>query len=479
MKSTKPGHKSWSPLTNPTQIFSQRAIIIFSILMLLSVAIIVQFTYRPLKAALEECLIVNFRQISDTRYEAFEHSIHQGLEGARSLSSRSFLREVLLNYADGDLSLAELTDLTQRRFEEGAEVLERLVKAERCVGTHSIAHYAADGCEDLTCSEWNLFQPAGDPYYEVQVLDGCEYLVVVSPIYASGKLVGHDKLLFSLQCQLHDLCTETIQSSIVTGNQIQDLMSGIAPITQNEYSTTFYKEETLHKAFPVGGGYYFLVQQEEQDLLSPVHRLQKEILLPGIGILLLYTATIYIFIVRYARKELESSMADLNIAVGKANRDPLTHTYSRAYGEQSLSLLFEHFKKSGDSPAIFVIDVDGLKAVNDDYGHLVGDAVIQAIAQAITSSIRENDIVFRWGGDEFIGLFRGLEERDALARADSLLEAVSALKVETSDAVISVTISIGISYFAEGDYAFSDAVQRADRAMYESKLSGKNTMCLL
>jgi len=121
-----------------------------------------------------------------------------------------------------------------------------------------------------------------------------------------------------------------------------------------------------------------------------------------------------------------------------------------------------------------MIDVDDFKDVNDQFGHDVGDFVLIEIVKRLNYDIRSSDQLIRWGGDEFVGIFPGLREEHIKGFGDKLLSGISSLKIPVGNQAVSVTISMGFSYFKEIDIDYNDVLKRADNAMYQSKNQGKN-----
>lgn len=175
---------------------------------------------------------------------------------------------------------------------------------------------------------------------------------------------------------------------------------------------------------------------------------------------------------------LESNQIALKKAVWESNYDTLTAIFSRRYGENYIPTLFDEYVGGTVSPAIFLIDIDFLKYINDTYGHDTGDLVIVHVADSIKASIRNEDMLFRWGGDEFVGIIDGLREEHIAPFAEKILKAVSGVNVDAGDTRISAAISIGVSYFQSGDTEYTQAIKRADIAMYRSKAEGGNKVSL-
>lgn len=120
-----------------------------------------------------------------------------------------------------------------------------------------------------------------------------------------------------------------------------------------------------------------------------------------------------------------------------------------------------------------MVDIDHFKRVNDTYGHQAGDVVIKAVAQAMRETVRADDIVCRFGGEEFLVFLADHEAMDALAVAERMRQAVAALDVQVSGQAISVTVSIGVSDQGRMDQ-IEEAIRQADAALYRAKSLGRD-----
>ena len=132
-----------------------------------------------------------------------------------------------------------------------------------------------------------------------------------------------------------------------------------------------------------------------------------------------------------------------------------------------------HAVRHGEGFAVIEIDVDGFKATNDAHGHAVGDALLKAIATNLGHALRSEDVLVRWGGDEFIALLPHAGAADALTIAERLrLAARSA--ADDLDVPISSTVSIGWSCVERDDP--DDLLRAADVALYEAKRCGRDAV---
>jgi diguanylate cyclase (GGDEF)-like protein len=139
----------------------------------------------------------------------------------------------------------------------------------------------------------------------------------------------------------------------------------------------------------------------------------------------------------------------------------------------------ERSRRHGAPLALCLLDADHFKQVNDHYGHVAGDHVLTAIAQATTSALRVSDVLGRLGGEEFAVLLPDTELTGALAVAERVRAAVEARQVPSEPSeqdereAIRITVSLGVAEL-RGDEPFESLFKRADRALYAAKDLGRN-----
>jgi len=171
------------------------------------------------------------------------------------------------------------------------------------------------------------------------------------------------------------------------------------------------------------------------------------------------------------RREVEATNRQLTMTRDKlelmASMDPLTEALNR-HAFHSLV----NRDCSNDEPdshgCVAVIDIDNLKLINDQYGHGVGDKAIRAVARAVRSLIRADDMVFRWGGDEFMVLLFKLPEEEASRRMGSLNSILQENGRQWTGCPVTISVSAGVSGFTSLS-ELGDAIERADQAMYDSR----------
>jgi diguanylate cyclase (GGDEF)-like protein len=125
-----------------------------------------------------------------------------------------------------------------------------------------------------------------------------------------------------------------------------------------------------------------------------------------------------------------------------------------------------------------MIDLDHFKKINDTYGHLVGDQVLKEFAQRCKTSVREVDLVGRYGGEELVILLPETDRKTAMRVAERLRASVAATPIKISETEIAVTVSIGVAEKDENTLQLDTLIARADQAMYIAKHKGRNCVAM-
>ena len=153
--------------------------------------------------------------------------------------------------------------------------------------------------------------------------------------------------------------------------------------------------------------------------------------------------------------------------------DGLTRVYNRRYFDQSFPEEIKRSERYEHPLSLIMCDIDDFKKVNDEYGHLAGDDVLREIARRISTTLRDIDLVTRFGGEEFALILPDTTQDSALVAAERIREVVADQPVVYEDSHIQVTLSLGVASFPEYQMA-NTLIAAADKAMYLAKISGKN-----
>jgi len=159
--------------------------------------------------------------------------------------------------------------------------------------------------------------------------------------------------------------------------------------------------------------------------------------------------------------------------------DGLTGLYNRRYLEESLSREESRARRSGRSLGVMMIDIDNFKRFNDTLGHAAGDAVLRAMGQYLLMAARGEDIVCRYGGEEFVLVMSQAPHNTVLQRAENLRQGVQQLGIEYEGQVVGpITVSIGIGIFPDHGDNGEAVLRAADTALYQAKQLGRNRVVI-
>ncbi|MCH4887621.1 diguanylate cyclase [Acidaminobacter sp. JC074] len=161
-----------------------------------------------------------------------------------------------------------------------------------------------------------------------------------------------------------------------------------------------------------------------------------------------------------------------------ATTDALTALYNRRTFIKRGQEAFKIAERGGNHFSIIIFDIDFFKSVNDEYGHVIGDVVLRSIAKHAKDSLRETDLLARYGGEEFAVLLQNTSQDQALVVAEKLRERIEAFEVDAQPHKINRTISLGVMGYHYSISSFDELIDKADKAMYKSKMMGKNRITL-
>ena len=179
------------------------------------------------------------------------------------------------------------------------------------------------------------------------------------------------------------------------------------------------------------------------------------------------------------REEVDRLRREHAEAREQAIRDALTDSYNRRYLDQRLVAMVEQQGGGADGLAVALVDLDWFKKVNDTFGHLIGDRVLQRVVELLQDGLPDNGFCARYGGEEFVLVLPGLDAEAAVAVAEAARERVERHQWSTIVLGLRVTVSIGLAYEppSEQQGANPEAqLRHADGLLYTAKRSGRNAV---
>jgi len=164
-------------------------------------------------------------------------------------------------------------------------------------------------------------------------------------------------------------------------------------------------------------------------------------------------------------------------AVQSALRDPLTDTGNRIAMQQTLKREVDIARRTLQPLSVLMVDIDHFKRINDNHGHLVGDQALKAVASALKDSLRNVDMVFRYGGEEFMVLLSSTCRESASMVGERLRMAVLGIQYLVENRAIELSVSLGCASLLPGE-SMESLLRRADNALYVSKRDGRNRLSM-
>ena len=159
--------------------------------------------------------------------------------------------------------------------------------------------------------------------------------------------------------------------------------------------------------------------------------------------------------------------------------DPLTGLYNRRYFIEQIELEFKRSKRYSRDLSLLMLDIDHFKLVNDNYGHQIGDIVLRKISSVIINLLRDSDLAFRYGGEEFMIILPETKSEDAINVAERMKQEIMNTQHNYASIIFTVTASFGIVSIKDMIDKFEtidDIIKKVDDNLYKAKNSGRNTI---
>jgi diguanylate cyclase (GGDEF)-like protein len=154
--------------------------------------------------------------------------------------------------------------------------------------------------------------------------------------------------------------------------------------------------------------------------------------------------------------------------------DPLTECYNKRAFSRDIEAIISKAKRNDEELSLLMIDIDHFKKINDTYGHVTGDRVLQLVVKYMKTGQRKHEQLYRYGGEEFAVILPEVKMQNAIIAGERLRKSVEAgFKLPVDGKVIPCTISVGVAPYASA-YETPDFISVADRALYQAKEMGRN-----
>ncbi len=427
--------------------YIRRSRMIFIVVVLFSMLVTPLGVYLPMKNEIELNMLTYFNLLSETKIDSFTVTIDKYIQAAKSLSSRSAIRDKAVEYLSGDISFEDLTDFTTSKYLDGVAVINNLVCAKRIVDCQIVVSFNSTGNNCVVSDYTDLKELT----YCYIIRDGIALFEVVSPITADEKLVGYDVVDFSLESTIASLNDDSPVSFELTQDTIDiDKLDEFDNLYEN-MSYVYFIER-------INDSYDIVISLTKADLFQSLHTLTKRIVAFLIASYFIIFITIYLFIIKYAKKQIRNLSTARDTFKKHADVDTLTGANSRHYFENFIS---SHPYEKG---TLIMIDLDDFKNINDIYGHVIGDEALKTTASAIRHTIRNDDLIIRYGGDEFLILLR----MDSQSHGLEIINRIKTTLSKQRPFQFEIDFSFGIVH-VDSLMNINDHISQADKLMYQNK----------
>lgn len=436
----------------------------FSLILVIFVVLFIYFIiYRPMYSNLKDSRLEVFDQISHLNYHTAETIITNSITSAKSLSSRSMIKTAIDDYFSGIINYKELQDFTLDKYSEGAKAIDNIILANRYVDKELLVSYNNSSYDLDLSSSLYIPESVSDIMTDIVTTDNYIIARIISPITSNDKILGYDLIIYDLTSILNELNDTDVSVTFSDYNSSSKLLEASEILIKTDEYILLQKDNYFYSSGYIKNNIYLITSQSQVSLFKPLMDHTMYMIVLGGVFFILFLIFSYMYIVRFINNSMED-LEDSRESYKKiAYIDFLTKAYSRTY----LNIWNSTLRNSYSEYILIMIDLDKFKKINDKYGHKTGDDVLSKISSIIMNSIRNNDFLFRYGGDEFVLILSDISEELAIAR----LHDISAKAMNSTIIDEGISLSYGI-YTLEPGKSLDLALNEADKNMYKNKKNG-------
>ena len=427
------------------------------------VLLAVVFLYIPLEKDLERNMLDQFSYMVELAEYSADQYMQSNIESAKSISSRTMIREKIVQFQSGNIELDELIEYTEPRYADGIDALDQLAGAVRITNGNIIA--SRELPLEVDISSLNLFENYSAKDFETRFFSVSDtiYFAVKSPIVNGNEVIGNDILVFYVEDLIDNLSSESFQFSISESYDTGLILSeSISDLTVRGMKISYIGDKIICHKRIINTNYDYMVSIDANTLFGSVQNTSASYIVRFLLSVLVVVILINLLSYFMAEKTVSLAESRKELYKRKFAYDKLTGIYSRSFFEDSLKEKLNEPDNTSKCSTLSLIDIDCFKKINDTRGHDAGDKVLKAVADYLIESSRNNDYVIRYGGDEFLMIFVNCSEEIAIMRMNKIRQDL----LET----LSISISYGVA-FIEGN--LDERIKIADKRMYADKKSRK------
>ncbi len=429
--------------------------LLIAMMIVLSVTIYIT-SFVPTNNALEDMAVDNFYHITEAQFSTINHSLNSNVESTESISSRSFIRDELIRYKSGEISLSELYNSTYSKYYEGVEVIENATQAIRLVDGEILVDIGETNIDVTTLVDKtnNLTMTK----YEITSTTDYE-MVVYSPIYDGTEILGFDIIHYSFKNSVELITTSDTEIKFIESGSVDGLYE-----LRSNYNKIYQTNSDIICIKEINDNYSLEFSTPKTILFEEINHVLSSNVVLTLVITFISGMIIYLISKKFTKDFIESTSKNHDYYKEKAMIDSLTKTYSRLFLDQ---FLMENTDNATDTTVVMT-DVNNFKLINDEHGHIVGDEVLRYVGKCLKTSFRNNDYVIRYGGDEFIILVNNVNKETTI----NILKRINEIIKQNKEFPFEITLSYGIS-FVDKFGNLDKGIEEADKNLYINKYSNK------
>jgi len=417
--------------------------------------------FIPMRNQLKKQAIENYELLAGSKVHNTVEVINNCILNARSVSSRTAIRDYIIDYNKGGMSWIELQERTFSKYSDGVKVIHNLKIAIRYVSDKPLVVY---GDEDVDKAYYEgVFEDSAQIEYSFIRNENKTEIIIYSPVMNGNVLIGKDIIVVDITEQMSELSGDGLT---------------VAILHNSSYPVNGMREGEIYERYPIDSLNYMcfkrtvnpefsiLTKKPTHDVFQGVNRvLTISTVGFALGLVLIFIV-LKMSLVKMANSMISEIGSDRDTYMKYANHDFLTGAYTRVFLDNWIKdkSKIESGSGSGREYVVVMIDVDHFKYINDVFGHETGDAVLKFISSTLMKLLREDDIVIRFGGDEFIVILEGITNGNVHKIFDRINQSIK----DANNFEFDIMISFGIVEADSLDNIY-DSIKKADEKMYRNK----------
>jgi diguanylate cyclase (GGDEF)-like protein len=408
--------------------------------------------YQPLKIELKKSKQDSFVHSAEAVAYAVEIFVDDCLSGISGISNNRNMKQKISEYRSGKINLDEFQGRFEKAFGDMCQAFKNIDGAFRVVDGQIIAQTGKVNLA-LVGESANIVEPTLKMEYDSNTA------VIYSPIKLDNEILGYDIAFFDLSKVLDGVHEEHMSHKIYPAADVQDLLAKHNPIeiSEGEYLITD-SETTCYIKWCKNADAYFVASSPNVYIYRTLRGIAARILFASPVILFGLVVTMNYFTFK-SFGQLVYKLERTNEVYKKyASTDCLTNTFSRHYFNDYIR------KQPLEQGLVVMIDIDDFKVINDTYGHITGDKVLQELAAILKESVREGDLLVRYGGDELLLILQNC----SMAVGEEIMSRVEKKIRENDKFDFGIEISYGIA-MVKNKREFLSKLEEADKGMYKMK----------